>query len=381
MPEVQLNNRSDRRVAQRFDAKRQSKREKQMMMASPNASKYNAKKSRKKASRKSKIASTTPIASVKPSTPTPSGNTSATVEMSLVHQQPAKQSSGQEHDSSFETETDLPVQEQAVFELEEEQKPKILDEEAFDVEEETLTEGEELLVKALTDTVENEELADESSFIATPKEERVVETTSSLENENDNHPVDNKADQKQDDGLSDKIITAQQEEPRSNESAVTVQKASHASKNDTIQNKQVNKELSPTHSFVFPEAAITNSPAVSIELPTVSPTKKKNAILRLFKRSAAHIIEKNKRVKKELLHTKQLVFSRTDITNSSVASIEPTKESSTKKTNIISRLYKKSVKACDIFINDQIQLIGKANRIGIISNKKNQHHEILQETL
>ncbi|KAI7867616.1 uncharacterized protein EV154DRAFT_488297 [Mucor mucedo] len=362
MPEVQLNNRSDRRVAQRFDAKRQSKREKQMIKASPNASKYNGKKNRKKVSRQSQIATTTPIASVKPRVTTPSGDTSVPVEMSLVHQQPAKQQSGQEHDSSFETETNLPVQEQAVFELEEEQMPEILDEEVFDVEEETSTEGE--------DTVEKEVLADKSSIISTPKEELIMETTSSLENEKDNQAVDNKVNQKQDDGLSDKNITAQQEEPRSNESADTVQKSSQASKNDTIQNKQMNKESYPTQWFVFPETDITNSPAVSIELTTVSPTKKKNVILRLFKKSAAHIIEKNKRVKKELLHTKQLVFSKKDITNSSVASIDRTKESPAKKTNIISRLYKKSVKACDMFINDQIQLIGKANRIGIISNKK-----------
>ncbi|KAG2213877.1 hypothetical protein INT47_001146 [Mucor saturninus] len=179
MPGVQLNNRSDRRVAQRFDAKRQSKREKQLIRR----------------------------LQMQPRITTPSSDTSVPVEMSLVHQQPAKQSSGQEHGSSFETETDPPVQEQAVFELEEEQKPKILDEEVFD-----------------------EELADESSVIATPKEELVLETTSSPGSEKDNHAVDNKVNQK----LSDKNITAQQEELRSNESTDTVQKASHASKNDTV---------------------------------------------------------------------------------------------------------------------------------------------------
>ncbi|KAG2210881.1 hypothetical protein INT47_000035 [Mucor saturninus] len=378
MPDVQLNNRSDRRVAQRFAAKRQSKREKQLMKASPNASKYNAKKSRKKASRRSQVAATAPIASVEPRFTTASSDTSVSVEMSLVHQQPEKQSGGQEHDSSSEIETDVSVQEQAVFELEEDQEPRTLD----DVKEETFTE-EELLVKAPTDTIEKEELADESSVIATPKEELadessvietpkeelVVETTSSLVDEKDNHAVDKKVNQKQDDGLSDKIITAQQEKPRSNESAVTVQRTSHASNNDAIQNKPVNKGLSPAQSLVFPETDITNSPVSSIELTAVSPTKKKNAILRFYKKSADHIIDKNKRLK-ELLHTQQPVFPKTDMTTSSVATIDPTKVFYTKTKKIISRLYQKSVKACDEFINEQIHLIGKVNRIGIASNEK-----------
>ncbi|KAG2210361.1 hypothetical protein INT47_003346 [Mucor saturninus] len=323
MPDVKLNNRSDRRVAQRLDAKRESKREKKLMKSSPNASKYNAKKSRKKGAKKSQIAATTPIASVKPRPITPS----SMAMKSLVYQHSVKESSDPEYDSSSATEensaVDTATKEEPVVEsliiaaLKEDLAMETIS--SITTEEENAVIGEKPLVKTSEDAITKEKLVDKSlifsspkedlvaeSLITTvPKEEHVMESISSQEIDNVNH--------QQDDSSQDKNITAKQEKTQSNELVGSIiQKVAHTSEKDTIQNKEADKELPSTQQFVFPPTAVTNNP-----VPLSGPTP----------------------------------------------------VSSTKKKNIISRLYKKSVKACDEFITEKIQSIGKVNRIGIVLNE------------
>lgn len=74
---------------------------------------------------------------------------------------------------------------------------------------------------------------------------------------------------------------------------------------------------------------------------------------------------------KELDPIPQFVLTETPSTNNShAASVEDKTSTPAKKKNIVSRLYKKTLKACDQFIEQKINPTGKVNRIGVISDEK-----------
>lgn len=295
MPETEFNNRSDRRVAQRLEAKRRSKQEKELIKSSPNASKYNAKKSRKQASQKARILVTKPI--TPPAVTLPASNLSEDIKRELIiYQEPVIQVN-----IPIAKEEDLALKELTASEFKEEQAQQI-----------------EFAVEELSDL--NEEAARKTE----PSVETLVNTTAKEELV-DEVPSNTK-DKKE-------VVIAKEEEMVTQE----IETEKHAG----IENFNTKQAVtSPDQTVTLHKEKTPASVAI------------KNNFLK-----AIHDGSQNK-TKQELVPTEPVLMKVEDITVSPI-----------KKKNIVTRLYKKSMKACNQFINEPIQLIGKVNRIGIISNE------------